>query len=182
MKRGTLILCFALVSNGVGHTSKADVVELSLQSDRCAIAFALTGQVIEGCSQPSLDGQVTRSVTGINDGYFVHFDFNSNTITPDATEHLNRLSNLLSGPLAHLCIKLVGHTDTKGSQSYNLALSKKRAQAVRLFMAGPGKIDTTRLASEGRGEQAPLPGMKGSEAKNRRVEILAKKEAVGQCG
>jgi len=165
----------------LGRVGQADTYQLDVASDRCTIAFALTGKVLAGCSAPSLQHQITRSLSGADGGYFVNFEFNSNAISTDATQHLTRLSKLLTGPLAHLCVKLVGHTDTKGSMSYNKGLSEKRAQAVRLFMVGVGNIQTTRLKSEGAGEERPLPGIAGSDGKNRRVEILAKDNGTDPC-
>jgi len=181
MKNRELAFLMALLVGGTGHVSQANTVELSVHSDRCAIAFALTGKVLNDCSPPSFLQETTRSVSKTDGSYFVNFDFNSNEISRDASQHLMRLSSLLTGPLAYLCVKLVGHTDTKGSAAYNKVLSEKRAQSVRLFLAGPGEINAERLTSEGFGEERPLPGTLGSSAKNRRVEIRAKNNENGLC-
>lgn len=111
----------------------------------------------------------------------IHFDFNSPHLHAEEQDHLVRLSALLTGPLAHLCIKLVGHTDTSGSAAYNLELSERRAQSVRLFMVGPGMLHVSRIMAEGQGEDFPLEGLPGTSAQNRRVEILAKETPSGQC-
>lgn len=164
----------------------AQSVELSVDADRCAIAYALTGRAIDGCNVPNIANVQTRSaqnqVTGHTDGYYVYFDLNSNALDQAARTHLDRLSRLLSGPLRNLCIKLVGHTDTTGSSAHNLALSEMRARSVRQFLAGPGAISSARLFSEGRGESMPLPDTIGTDPKNRRVEILGKTSNAGNCG
>lgn len=165
---------------------------LPLYSDRCAILWALTGTAQDNCYAPTVSGQTLRSLhLGSDDtregihkgeqGYFVHFEFNSSTLPPQMIQHMTQLSDLLSTELATLCVKLVGHTDTVGSAQYNQTLSVDRAQAVRLFLAGPGEIHPARLKLEGAGEAYPLPGMPGSAAENRRVEIMARPMSAGLC-
>lgn len=181
MKPNFATLLVVLLSSLTPLSAVAGTVGLPVTADRCAIAYALTGRAIEGCVAPSIGTQTTRAGALAQMGYFVHFDLNSNELSDDAAAHLNRLSNLLSGPLVHLCIKLIGHTDTSGSVGHNLGLSERRAKSVHHFLAGPGNIHLERLASEGRGEALPLPDIAGSDPRNRRVEILAKKSAAGHC-
>lgn len=159
----------------------ADVPNLSLAADRCAIGYALTGRPMPGCQPPEKNRYITRSVNTSTSGYYVHFGLDSKDLSEAAVSHLQRLSNLLGGPLADLCIKLVGHTDTSGSANYNAVLSEKRAKTVYLYLAGPGNIHASRLNFEGRGETSPLPQIPGTAAENRRVEILAKKSQAGLC-
>lgn len=160
---------------------RAEVKNLPLDSDRCAIGYALTGRAVVGCYAPSVGTQTTRSLPNSETGYFVNFDFASERLSHDAIEHLTRLSKLLTGPLSDLCVKLVGHTDTKGGDSYNQALSEKRAESVWMFMVGPGLIQSGRIVAEGKGETEPLKRIRGSDSRNRRVEILAKKTVIGSC-
>ncbi len=66
---------------------------------------------------------------------------------------------------------IVGHTDAKGSDAYNLALSEKRALAVRNHLAFYYGIELSRLASIGQGEsQLAFPDDPENDL-NRRVEI-----------
>jgi OOP family OmpA-OmpF porin len=70
----------------------------------------------------------------------------------------------------------VGHTDSVGSDSYNQALSVRRAEAVKAYLISKG-IEKNRVYTEGKGEKQPVADNKTAEgrAKNRRVEI----EVVG---
>jgi len=155
---------------------------LPLSADSCAISYALTGVVSAGCAEPDFETRQARSTAQLGgEGYFVHFDFNSNNLTAESQAHLSRLGALLNGNLSNLCVKLIGHTDTVGSAPYNLKLSMRRANSVRLFLAGPGTVSATRLLAEGQGEQAPLPGIPGDDGRNRRVEILARSNDSGLC-
>ncbi|RME95977.1 MAG: OmpA family protein, partial [Alphaproteobacteria bacterium] len=67
-----------------------------------------------------------------------------------------------------------GHTDAKGSDSYNLALSRKRAKSVSDYLkrALPGLAAT--ITWEGRGEREPVADNASEQGrqKNRRVEII----------
>lgn len=70
-----------------------------------------------------------------------------------------------------------GHTDSRGSDSYNLRLSDARANAVREYLMGQG-IATDRLKSMGFGETKPIASNKRKKGrrKNRRVEFTITKE------
>ncbi|NND87991.1 MAG: OmpA family protein, partial [Flavobacteriaceae bacterium] len=69
-----------------------------------------------------------------------------------------------------------GHTDSRGSDSYNLDLSKRRAASVREYLTSKG-IPSSRLTSEGYGEARPIAtnNTKAGRQQNRRVEISLKK-------
>lgn len=163
-------------------TAWGNTTALPLNADSCAISYALTGNIAAGCAEPDVQTRLARTTSPeAGDGYFVHFDFNSNNLTSESQAHLSRLSSLLNGNLSSLCVKLIGHTDTVGSASYNLKLSLKRANAVRLYMAGPGTVSAARLLAEGQGERLPLDGIPGDDGRNRRVEILARPGDNGTC-
>ncbi len=69
-----------------------------------------------------------------------------------------------------------GHTDSRGSDSYNLNLSNERAASVRTYLTTIG-ISGARLTSEGYGETRPVESNKTAAGRqaNRRVEISLKK-------
>lgn len=105
----------------------------------------------------------------------VLFDFDKATIRADARPALGRAGELLrSYPEARVTIG--GHTDAKGDDAYNEALSLRRARAVADSLAGPAGHA---LAAEGFGERQPVaPNARPDggddpegRQKNRRVEI-----------
>lgn len=105
----------------------------------------------------------------------VLFDFDKATIRPDAEPALTRAAELLkSYPQAETTIG--GHTDSKGDDAYNDALSLRRAKAVADRLQG---LAGRALAAEGFGEKRPVaPNARPDGAddpdgrqKNRRVEI-----------
>ena len=70
----------------------------------------------------------------------------------------------------------IGHTDSIGSDAYNLKLSVRRAEAVKAYLVSKG-IEPNRIYTEGKGKAQPIADNRTAEgrAKNRRVEI----EVVG---
>ena len=64
-----------------------------------------------------------------------------------------------------------GHTDSVGDRTYNRALSLRRANAVKRPLVAE-RIAEHRLVEVGLGEDFPLPGVPGDDARNRRVEIV----------
>ena len=103
--------------------------------------------------------------------YLVFFEFNKSTLTPEAKKAIaNAATAAKSGKVARLVC--TGYTDRAGSDAYNMALSQRRANAVKAELAKLG-IPAAQVATVGRGEANPLvPTADGvREAQNRRVEI-----------
>jgi outer membrane protein OmpA-like peptidoglycan-associated protein len=70
-------------------------------------------------------------------------------------------------------IDVVGHTDDKWDDDYNMELSEKRAASVRDFLVSQG-VDASKMVATGRGESMPIASnaTRAGRAQNRRVEIL----------
>ncbi|QKV17896.1 OmpA family protein [Oricola thermophila] len=69
-------------------------------------------------------------------------------------------------------INVYGHTDSTGSDSYNQALSQRRANSVANYLAGRG-VNPQRMIAQGFGESRPVAdnSTEAGRAQNRRVEI-----------
>ena len=101
----------------------------------------------------------------------VNFEFNSAELTAGAKEVLMKVVRTLKDyPEMTLMIK--GHTDSMGSDEYNLGLSDRRANSVKQYLVNQG-IDPLRLTSKGYGEAEPIAPNDTAEgrAKNRRIEF-----------
>jgi outer membrane protein OmpA-like peptidoglycan-associated protein len=106
------------------------------------------------------------------------FEFDQATLTPDAEETLAALVPLLAKAGKHPA-SVEGHTDAKGSDSYNQTLSEKRAHAVKDWLVTHSAAPAA-TAAKGWGEQRPVaPNTRpdGSDdpagrQKNRRVEVV----------
>ena len=101
----------------------------------------------------------------------IYFDFDKTTLTPESNVELDKQAEFLrENP--DINILITGHTDSKGSDSYNMKLSEGRAIAVMNALIERG-IAPERLKAEGRGETQPVATNDTEEgrAENRRIEI-----------
>jgi len=111
----------------------------------------------------------------------VSFDFNSARLKSTFYSPLNKIADIMSRYPATQ-ITVVGHTDSVGSEQYNLELSLRRANAVADYLIVHG-VERSRLGTEGRGELQPIAdnGTPEGRAQNRRVEIfVVPNENAGQ--
>ena len=110
----------------------------------------------------------------------VNFAFDSSNLTSSAMANLDKLVQVLSNN-PDTNINIYGYTDSKGSDSYNLSLSDRRAAAVKSYMMSKG-IASSRMMTMGMGEQDPIASndTDAGRAENRRVEfaITANEEMI----
>jgi peptidoglycan-associated lipoprotein len=106
----------------------------------------------------------------------IFFDFDKSNIRPDAVEPLNKLAKLLKDN-PKVTIELSSHTDSRGSDGYNQALSNRRANATKKYLVDKG-IAAKRITAKGYGEKKLVnnckDGVKCSEEEhqqNRRSEF-----------
>lgn len=106
----------------------------------------------------------------------IFFDFDKATLRPESTNELERLLKLLND-IPTLKIEISGHTDSKGSDDYNLKLSQARCETVVNYLISKG-IAKDRLVAKGYGETKPMDTNDTDEGRqnNRRTEfkILSK--------
>lgn len=112
----------------------------------------------------------------------VFFEVDKADLTPSAQAKLGEIASVINDPRVIKRTMLVeGHTDSTGSDEYNMELSLHRAETVRQGLLA-GKVSSERMTTRGFGEKYPLaentmpdgrPNPEG-QAKNRRVEIVVK--------
>jgi OmpA-OmpF porin, OOP family len=103
------------------------------------------------------------------------FDFDKSVIKPAGKQALDSLAGKISNMSFEVAI-VIGHTDSVGTEEYNLKLGSRRAAAVKAFLISKG-VPATRIYTDSKGEKQPVASNVTAEgrAKNRRVEI----EVVG---
>lgn len=97
----------------------------------------------------------------------VFFDFDSATLKPGACTEIDRVSNVLNC-YPQTTIRVEGHTDSTGSETYNQQLSERRAESVKNAIIQRG-TDPRRIEAIGYGESQPISS---DNAMNRRVNIV----------
>ncbi len=110
------------------------------------------------------------------------FAFDSAELGPDSVAGLRSTAELIraGGPGT---IEIVGHTDAKGTDDYNVRLSQARAQAVADWMSEQVGVRLRAFEVAGRGETSPVAPNTGTDggddpagrARNRRVEVVIPK-------
>ncbi|MGZ3941317.1 MAG: OmpA family protein, partial [Bacteroidia bacterium] len=84
----------------------------------------------------------------------IFFDFDKATLRPESSNELERLIKLLND-LPTLKIEISSHTDSKGSDEYNMKLSQSRSESVVSYLISHG-IAKDRLVAQGYGETKPM--------------------------
>jgi outer membrane protein OmpA-like peptidoglycan-associated protein len=108
------------------------------------------------------------------DVYGIYFDFNSDRIRKESEPVLNEIGSIMR-TYPDWRLRIAGHTDNVGGDSeYNLQLSRRRSEAVRLALVDRFGVTADRLSSTGYGAGAPIDTNDTSEgrARNRRVELV----------
>ena len=134
-----------------------------MEDKRAAMERATAGTGIE--VQRTADNQLKVNVPSD-----LSFDVNSATLKPELRPVLDQFAHGLDSTML---VRIIGHTDSTGSDAINNPLSLNRAQTVRDYLSTHG-VPAQRMAIEGRGSREPLAdnASDAGRAKNRRVEIL----------
>lgn len=107
----------------------------------------------------------------------VLFDSGQATLKPGAASTIDRLAAFLN-QAPERSVAIEGHTDSMGSDSYNLTLSENRANSVKAALMAKG-IQAVRVVAVGKGEGVPVASNDNSAGRqqNRRVEIIVSNPA-----
>jgi len=156
--------------------------------------LALSGKVVElkglssgvsgksealGAALRDLGAKATKTEIRIELSSDVLFDFDKAVLLPKAIPALEKVATVLQSYPTSACT-VEGHTDSVGNDRYNQALSERRADAVKNWLAAHGV--TSRMSTRGWGKTKPVapntyPNGKDNpegRQKNRRVEIVVK--------
>jgi len=103
----------------------------------------------------------------------VNFGFNSATIGLAAMSQVRALGQALtSHDLKGGTFLIAGHTDAKGSDTYNLGLSERRADAVKAFLSENYAIELSNLVAVGYGKTRLKNAAEPFSFENRRVQVI----------
>ena len=108
---------------------------------------------------------VKKVAGAINCDTTVNFDFDRSALKADMKKMLDAMAAKVNASEAAEKVTIVGHTDSVGTEAYNMGLSNRRAKAVSSYLADKG-ITVTSVS--GKGESSPISK---KAAENRRAEI-----------
>ena len=112
-----------------------------------------------------------REVTVVLDSRSLHFDFDKYNVK---AEYYSLLQNLIEYMNYNdYDVTIVGHTDSKGTEAYNMGLGQRRADSVKAKLLEFGLVSDRILGTESRGESEPVATNDTEEgrAQNRRIEF-----------
>ncbi len=126
------------------------------------------------CRRPRPGEEVDANGCALNQSFIlkgVKFEFDSDRLTADAKEILNKVADTLI-PCPEIDVEVEGHTDYLGTDAYNLGLSERRAIAVKEYLTGRG-VEADRMTPVGYGKARPIMENTTEEGReeNRRVEL-----------
>lgn len=189
--RAALVLASAVLL-----AAPAYAADLGANPTECEIQAALLGTPGDGCPapaprppatvpyvepapaqptahRPAEPSPVTVPQPELSASFLITFDFASTTIAAPSRLVLDRVAAVMvSAQAKGKRFLIVGHTDGVGSDVANLALSLRRATAVRDYFIKSFGIAANRLEVEGRGKSRLADPAHPGSAVNRRVEII----------
>ncbi len=164
----------AVIGKAAGNTALGAIIG--------ATVGGVTGAVI-GRKMDKQAEEIKNSVPGatverVGEGIVVEFKdkilfgFDRSDLSATAEGNLDKLVNVLK-EYPNTDIEIQGHTDSKGSDSYNQTLSEKRAGNVATYIKNRG-ISASRVTTKGYGKTAPVASndTEDGRAQNRRVNFL----------
>ncbi len=171
---GTGAAVGAVVGNQVGSTAKGAIVGAAVGGAAGAIIGHQMDQQAKSIDQNVEGATVSRVGEGIvvtfDNG--ILFDFDSSNLRSTARENLGALADNLN-KYPNTDVTILGHTDATGSDSYNQALSQRRAASAAQYLRSMG-VGDDRISTRGLGESDPVASNDSAEGRqlNRRVEVV----------
>jgi len=162
-----------VIGHATGSTARGAIIGAAIGGTAGAIIGHQMDQKAKEIQQTVAGAEVTR----VGEGLVVTFesgllfDFDSDKLREESKKNLDNLAKSLSG-FGDSKLLLVGHTDDKGADAYNLDLSRRRAASVASYLISQG-VPSGRIETSGRGESEPIApnDSDADRQKNRRVEV-----------
>ncbi len=126
---------------------------------------------IDQCPNTPCDFSVDKKGCPVKAILRIHFDTDKASIRAESQPKVDKFSEFLMKNRGSL-VKIEGHTDFRGSDNYNMILSKKRAASIQHSLIEYG-VSPSRLSAVGKGEKEPVAENKTENgmAQNRRIEV-----------
>lgn len=180
----------AVIGKSMGNTAAGAIIGAAVGGVAGTIIGKKMDRQAEEMKKVLGDAEVRREGEGIviNFKEKVLFAFNQSDLSTNAQSSLEKLKNILE-KYPDTNIEIIGHTDNKGTDSYNQELSERRSSAVAAFLRAKG-ISSGRVTTKGMGETDPVATNDTDEGRslNRRVEFVItanekmKEEAKREAG
>ena len=163
----------AVIGRAAGNTAMGAVIGATVGG----VTGAIIGNKMDKQAEEIKNEIPGVSVERVGEGIVVEFTsdvlfgFDASDLKTEAKDNLDKL-NLILNKYPDTNIEIQGHTDSKGTETYNQSLSERRATNVSRYLLSKG-IDSQRISTIGYGETAPKYSNETDDgrSKNRRVEF-----------
>lgn len=164
----------AVIGNAAGNTAMGAIIGAAVGGTAGAVIGHQMDKQAEEIAETVPDAKVERVGEGIVVEFSsnVLFAFDKSNLSTDAKISLDKLVKVLNS-YSDTNIEVQGHTDSKGSTSYNQTLSENRAVVVSGYLKDKA-IQSSRVSIKGFGESVPKYDNETADGRtqNRRVEFL----------
>jgi general secretion pathway protein A len=158
------------------RVDKGDFTEEAMAAAEDKAAQAATDTALQNSDQASVPPQEDPAVEEdlsllLEEKIIIYFDLNSNDIDSKALEALDRIAAFMKRHPEHQ-ILVKGYSDSVGAPSYNVSVSRFRANAVKSYLIGKGALPSNVIV-QALGADNPIAdnATAGGRRRNRRVEI-----------
>ncbi len=162
----------AVIGGVIGHQSDNTAIGAIIGAAVGGTAGAIIGHHMDKQAEELRADLKGATIERVGEGIKITFDsglmfgFDSSTLNDNTRNNLTNLSKTLNKyPDTNILIE--GHTDKKGSEEYNMNLSKQRSQAVANYLRQMN-VNGSRITTQGYGELQPISEV---DEQNRRVEV-----------
>jgi len=170
----------ALVGQVIGHNTKGTLIGTAIGAAVGGLGGAGVGRMMDNQERDMRDVLASSEAAAVSrEGNLlavtfkgdVTFDTNSTVVRPGLQSEITRVATVMN-QYPNTLVRVEGHTDSTGSDDYNMDLSNRRAAAVRNLLTSRGVADH-RIDVVGYGESMPVAtnDTEAGRQKNRRVEI-----------
>lgn len=164
----------AVIGKATGNTALGAIIGAAVGGTAGAVIGRKMDKQAEEIKKSIPDAQVVRVGEGIVVEFSsnILFGFDKSDLSVDAQKNLDKLAGIMK-EYVDTNVEVQGHTDSKGSESYNRKLSEQRAFNVSQYLVDKG-IQNKRLTINGFGEVLPKYINTTEEGRllNRRVEFV----------
>jgi len=135
-----------------------------------AVIFSLVifSAVLSGCCCTKTAGTRVVDVVELK----IEFDFNKANVRPVYHERIKEVAEYLDRH-SKVDVIIEGHTDSIGSEKYNLDLSHRRANSVRQYLIDKFNVSPSRITAKGYGERQPIADNNTDEGRQRNRRVVA---------
>ncbi|OQP63454.1 hypothetical protein A3860_24230 [Niastella vici] len=164
----------AVIGKAAGNTALGAIIGATVGGVTGAVIGHKMDKQAKEIENKVPGAKVERVGEGINVEFNekILFGFDRSDLNASASGNLDKLAAILK-EYPDTDIEVQGHTDSKGTDDYNMKLSERRASSVANYLRGKG-VSSGRIKTKGYGESAPVASNEtdAGRAQNRRVNFL----------